>query len=87
MESIRDKKTAPQNLDEIFGRTTDLLTRCYSALAAIFPDRAQQVIVTVSVEETEDPVFTSSLAKPTVYMPGAEDIAEKITNSEPLTTL
>ena len=87
VESIRDKKTAPQNLDEIFGHTTDLLTRCYSALAAIFPDRAQQVIVTVSVEETEDPVFTSSLAKPTVYMPGAEDIAEKITNSEPLTTL
>ncbi|MGN0478225.1 MAG: PdaC/SigV domain-containing protein [Hominenteromicrobium sp.] len=87
VESIRNKKTAPQNLDEIFGWTTSLLTRCYSALAAIFPDRAQQVIVAVSVEETEDPVFLSSLAKPTVYMPGAEDIAEKINNSEPLSSL
>lgn len=87
VESIRDKKTAPQNLDEIFGWTTSLLTRCYSALAAIFPDRAQQVIVAVSVEETEDSVFLSSLAKPTVYMPGAEDIAEKINNSEPLSSL
>lgn len=87
IESIRDKKDAPQNLDDVFARTADQLTRCYSALAAIFPDRAQQVLVVVPLEETEDPYLSTSLAKPIVYMPGAEDIADRITNSEPLTTL
>lgn len=87
VESIRGKDTAPDNLDEVFRCTTDQLSRCYSALADIFPEREPQVIVTVEREETEEQAITTRISRAIVTMPGHPEIAEKITNGPALTAL
>lgn len=87
VESIRGKDTAPENLDEVFNRTTDLLNRCYNALARIFPAGEQQVIVTVDEENTAEAAAETSIARIRVHMPGNPEIAEKITSSDVLTSL
>lgn len=87
VESIRGKAAAPDNLDEIFGRTTDLLNRCHNALARIFPEGERQVIVTVDEENTVEAAAETSIARIQVYVSDNPETGEKITASEALTTL
>lgn len=81
VESIRGKDSAPDNLDDIYAATAANLTRYYNALAAIFPPQEGQVIVNACTVETENTMFTSSIVLPVVYLPGNEEVAEKINNS------
>lgn len=87
VESIRGKDSAPDNLDEIFGRTTDLLSRAHNALARIFPDTERQVIVTVSEENTAEAAAQTSIARIQVHVSDKPEVGEAIVSGEALTAL
>lgn len=87
VESIRGKDSAPDNLDEIFGRTTDLLNRAHNALARIFPDTERQVIVTVSEENTAEAAAQTSIARIQVHVSDKPEVGEAIVSGEALTAL
>ncbi|MDO5415789.1 MAG: DUF3298 domain-containing protein [Lachnospiraceae bacterium] len=81
LESIRGKEEAPEDIDGIDQYISGQIAKYYHALAMIFPEPAERVVIYGEAETLETGSMQSVITTPVVSITGREEIAEKINGS------